>query len=128
MFNPKLIRRTLHKLVLLKLRENEVQCDAQQREVARVQALRRRYKKLHNPVNVAEAFRIDTPTCDVNAHLNYVVATGMDVWNGDPEHVIDVIPYVTRPDIEDKWNQARPLEDVMVDKIFDASVCGCCGH
>jgi hypothetical protein len=43
----------------------------------------------------------------VNAHLNYVTATGIDVWNGDPEHVIDVIPDFTKPDIEDRWNQAR---------------------
>ncbi len=28
----------------------------------------------------------------VNAHLNYVTATGINVWNGDPEHVIDAIP------------------------------------
>ncbi len=43
----------------------------------------------------------------MNAHLNYVTATGIDVWNGDPEHVIDVIPDRTKPDIEDHWNQAR---------------------
>ena len=64
----------------------------------------------------------------MNAHLNYVTSTGIDVWNDDPEHVIDVIPYFTRPDIEDHWNQARQLKDAMVAEIFDASVCACCGH
>jgi hypothetical protein len=39
---------------------------------------------------------------------------GIDVLNGYPEHVIDVIPYFTKPDIEDQWNQARQLEDAMV--------------
>jgi hypothetical protein len=50
------------------------------------------------------------------------------VWNGDPEHVIDVIPNFTKAYIEDRWNQARQLEDAMVAEIFDASVCACCGH
>ncbi len=48
--------------------------------------------------------------------------------NGDPEHVIDVIPDFTKPGIEDKWNQARHLEDAMVAEIFNSSVCACCGH
>jgi hypothetical protein len=53
--------------------------------------------------------------CDVNAHLNYVFATGIvDVWDGEPEHVIDVIPNFTKPDIKDQRNQARRLEDAMV--------------
>jgi len=50
------------------------------------------------------------------------------VCNGDPEHVIDVISYFTKPDIEDQWNQARQLEDVMASEIFFPSVCACCGH
>jgi hypothetical protein len=50
------------------------------------------------------------------------------VWNGDPEHVIDVIPDFTKPDIEDQWNQARLLEEAMVAEIFYSSVCACCGH
>ncbi len=50
------------------------------------------------------------------------------MWNGDPEHVIDVIPDFTKPDIKDQWNQACQLEDAMVAKIFHASVCACCGH
>jgi hypothetical protein len=50
------------------------------------------------------------------------------MWSGDPEHVIDVIPHFTKLDIEDQWNQARQLEDVMVAKKCDASVCACCGH
>jgi hypothetical protein len=37
----------------------------------------------------------------VNAHLNYVTATGIDVKNDDPEHVIDVILDFTKPDIGD---------------------------
>ena len=50
------------------------------------------------------------------------------MWNGDTEHAIDVIPYFTKPDIEDQRNQARHLEDAMVAEIFDSSVCACCGH
>ena len=47
------------------------------------------------------------------------------MWNGDLEHVIDVIPNFTKSDIENQWNQARQLEDVMVAEIFDSSVCVC---
>ena len=61
----------------------------------------------------------------MNSHLNYVAATGLDVLNGDPEHVIYVIPDFTKPDIEEQWNQARRLEDAMVAEIFDSSVCAC---
>jgi len=50
------------------------------------------------------------------------------VWNGDLEHVIDVIPDFTKPEIEDQWNQARQLEDAMVAEIIDSSTCACCGH
>ena len=82
----------------------EVQSDAQQREAARAQAIKRRQQKLDDPVNIIEADRIGAPTCDMNAHLNYVTATGINVWNGDREHVIDVIPYFTKPDIEDQCN------------------------
>ena len=57
----------------------EVQYDAQQREAARVRALRRRHQKLDDLVNIAEAIRISAPTCDVNAHLDYATATIIDV-------------------------------------------------
>jgi hypothetical protein len=50
------------------------------------------------------------------------------VWNGDPEHVIDVKPNFTKPGIDDQWNKACQLEDTMIAEIFDASVCACCGH
>ena len=76
----------------------EVLFDAQHREASRARAIKRRQHKLDDPVNIAEAVRIVAPTCDVNAHLNDVIATGMDVWNGDPELVIDVIPNFTKPD------------------------------
>jgi hypothetical protein len=72
---------------------------------------------------MAEAIRIGALPCDINARLNYVIATGFDMWNGDPEHVIVVIPNLTKLDIEDQWNQARQLEDVTVAEIFDSSVC-----
>ena len=49
-------------------------------------------QKLMDPVNIVKAIHNGAPTCVVNAHLNYVTATRIDVWNGDPEHVIDVIP------------------------------------
>jgi hypothetical protein len=51
----------------------EGQSDEQHREVARVQEHRRRQYKLDDHVNIAEAIRICAPTCDVNAHLNYVI-------------------------------------------------------
>ena len=51
-------------------------------------------------MNMAESIRIGPPTCNVNVHLNYVTATGIDVWNGDPEHVISVIPNFNNPDIK----------------------------
>ena len=80
----------------------EVQSDAQQREAVRARAIKRRQHKLDDPVNITEAIRIGAPTwCDVNAHLNYVTATGIDVKNDDPEHVIDVILDFTKPDIGD---------------------------
>ena len=77
---------------------------------------------------MVEAIRIGAPTCDVNACLNYVIATGIDVWNGDPEHVIEVIPYLTLPYIQDQRNQARQLEDAKIAEIFYSYVCACCGH
>jgi hypothetical protein len=64
-------------------------------------------KKLIGPIDIVEAIRIGAPTCDINVHLNYAIATGIDVWNDDPEHVIDVIHDFTKPDIENKRNQAR---------------------
>jgi hypothetical protein len=77
---------------------------------------------------MAEARRIGASTCDVNAHLNYVNATGIVVWNSYHEHVIDVITLFSKPDIEDQWNQACQLEDAMVAEIYSSSVCACCGH
>ena len=79
-------------------------------------------------MNIVEAIRIDAPTCDINANLNCVNGTGNDVWNVDLEHVIDVIPDFTRPDIIDPWNQAHLLENAMVVEIFDSSVYACCVH
>ena len=83
---------------------------------------------MDDPVDISKDIRIGAPTYDDNAHPNYVIATGIDEWNSDHEHVINVIPDFTKPDIEDHWNQACHLEDAMVAEIFDASVCACCGH
>ena len=47
---------------------------------------------------MADAIRIGAPTCDVNSHQNYVNASRLYVWNSDHKHVIDVIPYFTKPD------------------------------
>ena len=47
----------------------EVRFDAQQREVARARAPRRRQEKLKDHVNIVEAIRIGAPICDVNPHL-----------------------------------------------------------
>ena len=44
------------------------------------------------------------------------------MWNGFPEHFIDVILDFNKPDIEDQWNnQACQLEDAMVAGIFNSS-------
>ena len=77
---------------------------------------------------MTEAIRIDAPTYDANTHSNYVTANGIDVCNGDPEHAIDATPDVTKPTIEDQWNQARQLEDAMVAENFHSYVCACCCH
>jgi hypothetical protein len=77
----------------------EFQFDAQQREVARARALKPRQHKLDDPVNIAKDVRIGAPTCDVNAHLNFVTTTEIDVWNGDPEQAIDVLLDFTKSDI-----------------------------
>ena len=106
----------------------EVQSNAQQREAACIRAVRRRQRGLEDHINMVEAIRIGGPTCDVYAHLNYVNTTGSDVWNDDPEHVIDVIPDFTILDIEDEWKQARQLEDAIVAELFDSSVSACCGN
>jgi len=61
-------------------------------------------KKVDDQVNISKAFRIGAPTCDANAHLNYVTTSGIDVWNMDLEHAIRVIPDFTNPDIEGQRN------------------------
>ena len=71
--------------------------------------------------------RFGAPACDVNANLNLVTATGIDVSNnGDPEHVIGVIPDFSKPDIEDQCvessSSAQSLKDAMVDEIVYYSV------
>ena len=59
-------------------------------------------KKMDDHVNTSEAIRIGAPTCDVIAHLEkYDNVPGIDVWNSDPKHVIDVITDFSKPDIED---------------------------
>jgi hypothetical protein len=75
------------------MRNNEI-------EAARARAIKRRQQKLDDSVSIAEVFRIGAPICDVNARLNDVIVMGIDVCNGDPEHVIDVIPDFTKLDIE----------------------------
>ncbi len=85
----------------------EVQSGAQQREADRVRAHRRRQQKINDPVNIAQAIRIGAPICDVNALPKYFTTKEVVVRNGDLEHLFDVIPYFTKPDIEDQWNQAR---------------------
>jgi len=52
----------------------------------------------------------------------------IDVWTGDPDHVIDVISNFTKLEIEDQRNQARQLEDVMDVEICDSSISACFGH
>ena len=79
-------------------------------------------------VNIAKAIRIGVSTSDVNAHLNYAIATEIDMWNSDRDYVIDVIADFTKPDIEDKWNQACQLENAIVNEFFNSFVCAYCGH
>ncbi len=90
--------RIFHLLVMLVLREKFSPMRNSESLLNGADA-KRRQQKLDDFVNIAEDVRIGAPTCDVNAHLNYVTATGIDVWNGDLEHVIDVIPDFTKPDI-----------------------------
>jgi hypothetical protein len=97
-------------------------------KAARDRALRRRRHKLDDLVNIAQAIRIGAPTCDDNAHLNYVTAARIDVRNSDHEHVIVVVPDFTKPGIEDQCNQACKLEDAMVAEISNSHVFACCGH
>jgi hypothetical protein len=35
---------------------------------------------------------------------------------------------LTKPEIEDWWNQARQLEDATISENCNAIVCACCGH
>ena len=79
----------------------QVQSYAQQREAARVRAFRRQRKQMDDPINKTKATRIGAPTCVVSAHLNYVSAFRIDMWNRDHEHVNDIIPNFTKLDIED---------------------------
>jgi len=83
---------------------------------------------LDDPINIAKAIRICAPICDVNAHLNYVTAARIDVWNKNPGHFIDAIPDFTKSDIEDQWNQARELEDALVAEVLNSYVCARSGH
>ena len=49
-------------------------------------------------MNILETIGIGAPICNViNAHSNYVNATRVYVWNGDPQHVIidAIISYFT---------------------------------
>jgi hypothetical protein len=58
----------------------EIQSDSQQRQAARVRALRRRHQNLEDHANIAEIIRISAhPTCDIDANLVYVTATEIDV-------------------------------------------------
>ena len=73
---------------------------------------------MDDPVNIAEAIRTSSPTCDVKAHLNYVSAARIGVKNSYHKHVIDVVPDFTKLDIEDQREQACELEDAMLAEIF----------
>ena len=52
-------------------------------------------------MDIVEATLIGAPTCNVSAHLSYVIAIIIDVWNDDPKHVIDAIQDFTKHGIED---------------------------
>ena len=62
----------------------------------RLEAIRRE-QKLDDPIKIAEAIRIGAPICDVNAHLNYVSSSGIDVWNSDLKHANEIITDFTKP-------------------------------
>ena len=79
-------------------------------------------------VNIAEAIRISAPICDFNAHLDYATTTETFVCNSVHEHVINVIPDFTKPDIEDHCNQACQLKNAMDAENFYSFVCACFGH
>jgi hypothetical protein len=78
---------------------------------------------------MAKAIRIGARTCDVNAHFNFVTATVIDVRNGDPEHVIDVIPYFSKLDIEDMFYGIKLVGSKMPLLLgFFPYVCAWCGR
>jgi hypothetical protein len=77
MFNQNPIRLS-HMLVLLELRENFYLMRNNEKLLV-FERLDGDKKKMNDPISITKVVRIGAPTCDVNAHLNYVTATGIDV-------------------------------------------------
>ena len=110
-------------------RAEEMQYELVRKEVARAARQRKREERLQQPEVVAEQIRVGGPSCDINAHLNYVTGTGTDPkLHADIAHLLDEVAQCTKPDLVDQWAQAVKLEDRLKERMFDTAPCACCGE
>ena len=110
-------------------RAEEMQYELVRKEVARATRQRRREERLQQPEVVAEQTRVGGPSCDINAHLNYVTGTGTDPnLHADIAHLLDEVAQCTKPDLVDQWAQAVKLEERLKERMFDTALCACCGE
>ena len=110
-------------------RAEEMQYELVRKEVARAARQRKREERLQQPEVVAEQIRVGGPSCDINAHLNYVTGTGTDPkLHADIAHLLDEVAQCTKPDLVDQWAQAVKLEERFKERMFDTAPCACCGE
>ena len=110
-------------------RAEEMQYELVRKEVARAARQRKREERLQQPEVVAEQIRVGGPSCDINAHLNYVTGTGTDPkLHADIAHLLDEVAQCTKPDLVDQWAQAVKLEERLKERMFDTAPCACCGE
>ena len=110
-------------------RAEEMQYELVRKEVARAARQRRREERLQQPEVVAGQTRVGGPSCDINAHLNYVTGTGTDPnLHADIAHLLDEVAQCTKPDLVDQWAQAVKLEERLKERMFDTAPCACCGE
>ena len=111
------------------VRAEEMQYELVRKEVARAARQRKREERLQQPEVVAEQIRVGGPSCDINAHLNYVTGTGTDPkLHADIAHLLDEVAQCTKPDLVDQWAQAVKLEERLKERMFDTAPCACCGE
>ena len=110
-------------------RAEEMQYELVRKEVAWAARQRKREERLQQPEVVAEQIRVGGPSCDINAHLNYVTGTGTDPkLHADIAHLLDEVAQCTKPDLVDQWAQAVKLEERLKERMFDTAPCACCGE